>query len=124
MPQATDTQPTLVQGTSLWQQARKRLRKTRMAMIGGAVTLLLTVCCFVGPLLIAATWGYDYEGQDLRYGAQPPTWQHWFGTDYFGRDLLTRVLFGGRISLIVGLLAATVAALVGTLYGAVSGYIG
>ena len=124
MQQAQGIEPTLVPGTSLWQQARKRLRKNRMAMVGGAVTLILTAGCFIGPLLIAATWGYDYESQNLRYGAQAPSWQHWFGTDYFGRDLLTRVLYGGRISLIVGLLAATVAALVGTLYGAVAGYAG
>src|SRR5262245_28546739 len=125
MPDAnSQPEPILVQGTSLWRQAAKRLRKNRMAILGGAVTLALTVCCFLGPVLIAITWGYDYESQNLRYGAQPPSWQHWFGTDYFGRDLLTRVLYGGRISLIVGLLAATVAALVGTLYGAISGYVG
>lgn len=114
----------LVRGTSLWQDAWRRLRKNWMAMAGGYVTSFLVVACFLGPLVIRATWGYDYEAQDLAYGARPPSWSHWFGTDYFGRDLLTRVLYGGQISLIVGLLAASVAATVGTMYGAVSGFAG
>jgi oligopeptide transport system permease protein len=114
----------LVVGTSLWKDAWKRLRKNRMAVAGGVITALLVVVCFVGPLFIHLTWGYDYEAQDLAYGARPPSWRHWFGTDYFGRDLLTRVLYGGQISLAVGLLAASVAAGIGTLYGAVSAYAG
>ncbi|HET6280621.1 MAG TPA: ABC transporter permease [Polyangia bacterium] len=114
----------LVLGTSLWQDAWKRLRKNRMAVAGGAVTILLVIACFLGPTLIAATWGYTYEAQNLAFGARGPSWQHWFGTDYFGRDLLTRTLSGGQISLAVGLLAATVAAALGTVYGALSGYVG
>ena len=117
------TDETLV-GVSLWQDALRRLRKNRMAMTGGYVTLALTLAAFLGPLVIRATWGYDYEAQNLAYGARPPSAAHWFGTDFFGRDLLTRVLFGSQISLTVGLLAALVAASVGTVYGAVSGYIG
>lgn len=95
-----------------------------MALLGGTVVLSLMVACFLGPLLIGLTWGYDYETQNLAYGAQPPSLQHWFGTDFHGRDLLTRVLYGGQISLIVGLLAAGVAASIGTIYGAISGYLG
>lgn len=114
----------LVEGTSLWKDALKRLRRNRMAMLGAVVTVVLVVACFIGPPIIAATWGYDFEQQDLAYGARPPSAAHWFGTDFFGRDLLTRVLFGGQISLTVGLLAATVAATVGTLYGAVAGFVG
>jgi oligopeptide transport system permease protein len=111
-------------GDSLWRDALKRLRKNRMAMLGGIVTVLLTAACFIGPSLLAQLCGYDYETQDLAYGARPPTLAHWFGTDFFGRDLLTRVLYGGQISLVVGLLAASVAASIGTLYGAISGYVG
>jgi oligopeptide transport system permease protein len=114
----------LGQGTSLLRQALKRLRKNRMAVAGGSAARALAAACFVGPGLIGLTWGYDFETQNLRYGARPPSWDHWFGTDFFGRDLLTRVLHGGRISLLVGLLAACVAAVVGTLYGAVAGYAG
>jgi oligopeptide transport system permease protein len=114
----------LVVGTSLWRDAFRRLQKNRMAMAGLLVTVSLTLFSFAGPLLVKQLWGYDYETQSLGYGPRPPSAAHWFGTDYFGRDLLTRVLFGGQISLTVGLLAASVAALVGTVYGAVSGYVG
>ncbi|HEX7477981.1 MAG TPA: ABC transporter permease [Polyangiales bacterium] len=113
-----------IAGDSLWKDAVKRLRKNRMAMLGAIVTVLLTAACFVGPSLLAQLCGYDYETQDLAYGAHRPTLAHWFGTDFFGRDLLTRVLYGGQISLVVGLLAASVAASIGTLYGAISGYVG
>jgi oligopeptide transport system permease protein len=113
-----------IAGASLRQDAWRRLRKNRLAIAGLWVTLALTAASFLGPLLTQALWGYDYERQNLEYGARPPSFAHWFGTDFFGRDLLTRVLFGGQISLTVGLLAAAVAATIGTLYGAVSGYVG
>jgi oligopeptide transport system permease protein len=112
------------QGSSLWQDAWRSLKRNRMAMAGLWVTCGLTLASFVGPLFTHALWGYDYDAQNLDYGARAPSLQHWFGTDYFGRDLLTRVLLGGQISLTVGLLAATVAASIGTVYGAVSGYVG
>jgi oligopeptide transport system permease protein len=114
----------LALGRSLWRDALARLRRNRMAIAGLFVTIALTILAFAGPLLTRQIWGYDYERQDLSYGARPPSAAHWFGTDYFGRDLLTRVLFGSQISLSVGLLAASVAATIGTLYGAVSGYVG
>jgi oligopeptide transport system permease protein len=124
MNDTSTMQAELPAGTSLWQDAWKRLRKNRMAIAGGAVALALVLLCFIGPVAVAAAWGYDYEAQNLRYGARPPSLAHWFGTDYFGRDLFTRVLYGGQISLAVGLLAAGVAASIGTLYGAVAGYAG
>ena len=111
-------------GTSLWAQAFKRLRQNRAAMLSTIVVGLIAVACFLGPLLIWVVWGYDYESQNLSYGAQPPSWKHWFGTDYYGRDTLTRVLYGGQISLMVGLLAASVASIVGTIFGAISGFFG
>ena len=114
----------LIVGTSLWHDAWRRLRKNRMAVTGGVFVIALTLSCVAGPWIISATWGYGYETQNLSYGAQPPTWSHWFGTDFFGRDVLTRVLYGGRVSLQVGLLAAIVSATLGTVYGAVSGYAG
>lgn len=120
----SDVADPIVEGTSLWQDALRRLRKNRMAVVGGVVTSTLALACFIGPLLISYTWGYDFSAQDLAYGAKAPTLAHWFGTDFLGRDLLTRVLYGGQISLLVGILAASVAATIGTLYGAVSGYLG
>lgn len=114
----------LVEGTSLWSDAYKRLKKNKPAIAGGVVVLVLVLACTLGPLIIRATWGYGYDQQDLAYGAQPPSAAHWFGTDFLGRDLLTRVLYGGQISLLVGLLAAGVAGTIGTLYGAIGGYLG
>jgi len=114
----------MIEATSLWRDGIKRLRKNRMAVAGGFVTLLLSIACFVGPFIIEWTWGYDFSAQNLAYGARAPSWSHWFGTDFLGRDLFTRVLYGGQISILVGLLAAGVAATIGTVYGAVSGYLG
>src|SRR5262245_3094955 len=89
--------PDVLAGTSLSRDAWRRLKRNRMAMAGLFVTVTLTLSAFVGPLIVHAVWGYDYESQDLAYGARPPTLAHWFGTDYFGRDLLTRVMFGSQI---------------------------
>lgn len=114
----------LAAGSSLWHDAWKRLRKNHVAVASGWILAFLATACLVGPGIVSATWGYDYETQNLAFGPQPPSWDHPFGTDFFGRDLLTRVLYGGRVSLTVGFLAATVAATIGTVYGAVAGYAG
>ena len=110
----------LVEGTSLWKDAWRRLRKNRMAVAGGTFIAVLVIASFVGPFLT----GYSYEAQNLDYGAQAPSAAHWLGTDYLGRDLLTRVFYGTQISLLVGLLAAVVSLVIGTLYGAVAGFRG
>jgi len=124
LPISSPQTDSLAAGHSLAQDAWLRLKKNRMAMAGLYVTGALSVLCFLGPTLLHALAGYDYESQDLAYGPRAPSALHWFGTDYFGRDLFTRVLCGGQISLTVGLLAASVAACIGTLYGALSGYVG
>jgi len=67
---------------------------------------------------------YSYEVQDLDLGASPPSAAHWLGTDTFGRDLLTRVMYGGRVSLAVGFIATTVALVIGVFWGAIAGYAG
>jgi oligopeptide transport system permease protein len=114
----------LVAGSSLWQDAWRRLRKNKMAVASGLVIAVLGLACLLGPTLLAVAGGYDPDAQDLAYGPQPPSWQHPFGTDFYGRDLLVRVLAGGQVSLAVGILAALIAALIGTIYGAVSSYAG
>ena len=120
---SVETESLLV-GSSPMRDAWKRLKRNRMAMAGLWTTLALTALCLLGPFVVRAIWGYEYDSQDLAYGAHPPSLRHLFGTDFFGRDLLTRVLYGGQISLAVGLLAASVAASIGTVYGAISGYLG
>jgi oligopeptide transport system permease protein len=107
-------------GVSLWQDAWTRLRKNRMAMAGLVFMVLILVLCLVTPWLSP----YGYEEQDLRLGAVPPSGAHWLGTDTFGRDLLTRILFGGRMSLAVGFVATGVALVIGVAYGAIAGYLG
>ena len=108
------------QGTSLWRDAWIRLRKNRLAVIGGITLIVVTLLCLLAPFVSP----YDYEQQDLVLGAAGPSAQHWLGTDVFGRDLLTRILYGGRISLMVGLIATGVALIIGVTWGAIAGYAG
>ena len=96
-------------GTSLWRDAWFRLRKNRMAAASFVVLALLSLACFLGPFVIRYTVHYTYEGQNLELGASRPSARHWLGTDALGRDQLTRLLHGGRVSLLVGLAATAVA---------------
>jgi oligopeptide transport system permease protein len=81
---------------------------------------VITIVCVAGPWISA----YGYEQQDLSNTFSPPSAQHWLGTDQLGRDLLVRLLFGGRVSLGVGLAATFVALTIGVIYGAVAGFFG
>jgi oligopeptide transport system permease protein len=107
-------------GTSLWQDALARLAKNKLAAISAVILIMIALACIVGPWLSM----YGYQQQDLQLGAAPPSSQHWLGTDVFGRDNLVRILYGGRISLMVGLIATGVALLIGVTYGAIAGYLG
>ena len=106
-------------GHSPWGDAWHRLRRNRAAFAGAILLLVLALACAAGPL-----FSQSYEGQNLDLGAVPPSSQHWLGTDILGRDLLARTLYGGRISLMVGLVATFVALAIGVTYGAVAGYAG
>lgn len=108
------------QGTSLWQDAWWRLRRNTLAVLSACLLLVMALACIAGPWLSP----YGYEEQNLLLGAAPPSAIHWLGTDGFGRDLLTRILYGGRISLMVGLIATGVALCIGVTWGAVAGYFG
>ncbi|MEZ7952456.1 MAG: ABC transporter permease [Halioglobus sp.] len=108
------------QGTSLWRDAWLRLRRNRLAVLGLTVLLLFIVIAAATPWIAP----YDYAQQDLELGATPPSAAHWLGTDIFGRDLLTQIMFGGRISLAVGFIATAVALLIGVTWGAIAGYMG
>lgn len=107
-------------GTSLWRDAWRRLRKNRFALAG------LSVLCLMIALALVTPWvaPYSYAAQNLDLGAVRPNAQHWLGTDVLGRDLLTRTLYGGRMSLMVGFCATAVSLVVGVLYGAVAGFAG
>jgi oligopeptide transport system permease protein len=112
--------PAIERGSSLGRDAWQRLRRNRLAVAGGALLLLLAAACVLGPVFSA----YGYADQNLDNTFAPPSGAHWLGTDQLGRDLLVRVLYGGRISLGVGLCATFVALTIGVVYGAVSGYVG
>ncbi|HEY0863505.1 MAG TPA: ABC transporter permease [Lacunisphaera sp.] len=107
-------------GSSPGRDAWHRLQKNRLALAGGIMLLVLTVLCVAGPWFLRAT----YQEQNLDLGATPPSAAHWLGTDTLGRDLLVRLLYGGRISIGVGLCATLVALTIGVVYGAVAGYVG
>ena len=107
-------------GASLWHDAWLRLRKNRAAVTGGVVLVIMVVLAILTPWIAP----YGYEAQNLDLGATPPSAAHWLGTDIFGRDLLTQILYGGRISLAVGFIATAVALVIGVTWGAVAGYVG
>jgi oligopeptide transport system permease protein len=107
-------------GNSLWHDAWLRLRKNKLAVFGMCALTVITIVCVTGPWISA----YGYEQQDLSNTFSPPSAQHWLGTDQLGRDLLVRLLFGGRVSLGVGLAATFVALTIGVVYGAVAGFFG
>ena len=108
------------QGSSLWHDAWLRLRKNKLAVFGGGVLLFMLVVALLTPWIAP----YSYEAQNLDLGASPPSSQYWLGTDIFGRDVLTQIMYGGRISLAVGFIATAVALLIGVTWGAVAGYAG
>lgn len=119
LPSAALSPDDLERGHSLWSDAWHRLRKNRLALFGGILLCVLTFACVFGPL-----FAQSYHAQNLNLGATAPSAAHWLGTDTLGRDLLSRILYGGRISLMVGLVATFVALTIGVTYGAIAGYIG
>jgi len=108
------------QGTSLWRDAWRRLARNRLALLGLFVLALFTLLALLTPWIAP----YEYAQQNLELGATPPSATHWLGTDIFGRDLLTQILYGGRVSLAVGFVATAVALLIGVSWGAIAGYAG
>ena len=109
-------------GRSPWADARARFLRNRAAVISTALLALITVLCVAGPWLLP----HGYEDTDFNLMGIGPTWTNWhlFGTDDLGRDLLVRTLVGGRISLIVGLLATLLSVTLGVVWGATAGYLG
>ncbi len=108
------------QGTSLWQDAWLRLRKNHLAVLGLAILVVFIVIALLTPWIAP----YSYQQQNLELGASGPSAAHWLGTDIFGRDLMTQIMYGGRVSLAVGFIATAVALLIGVTWGAVAGYVG
>ena len=105
---------------SLWKDAWTRLRNNKLALMGLVTLVLFCIVAFLTPWVAP----YGYEEQNLILGASPPSYQHLLGTDVFGRDMLTRIMYGGRVSLLVGFIATSVALVIGVSWGAVAGYAG
>ena len=109
-----------VEASSLWRDAWLRLKANRMAVAGFAFFVFVTILSIIGPEITS----YEYDQQDLENTFSAPSSEHWFGTDNLGRDLFSRVLSGGRISLAVGFLATAVSLAIGVSYGMTAGYVG
>jgi peptide/nickel transport system permease protein len=105
---------------SLWSKAWKRFLRHKLALFGLSVMAVLLFSAIAAPLLTP----YSPIKQDLRNLRQSPNADHWLGTDGVGRDILTRVLYAGRISLSVGLVSVSISAFAGILIGVAAGYVG
>ncbi len=102
------------------QDAWKRFKQNKLALIGLIFLLIMLVLSIIVPIISP----YTYDGQDLNLQHAGSSLQHLMGTDKFGRDMLVRIMCGGRISLAVGFAAAAISLVVGVVYGAISGYLG
>ena len=111
-----------IKGRSPWEDAKHRLLKNRAAVYSAYIMAIMFVLVVFGPMLVS--WESDFTDWD--YTSTPPSIEsgHWLGTDPVGRDILVRTLEGGRISLLVGLVATIVSLVIGVSYGAIAGYFG
>nr|MBC7244695.1 ABC transporter permease [Chloroflexota bacterium] len=106
--------------TNLWQDALRRLLRNKLAVVGMLILAVFLLCALFAPLLAP----YDPLEQRLVLRRQPPSQQYPFGLDDLGRDILSRIIFGAQVSLRVGVLSVSLAIILGTLLGLVSGYLG
>jgi oligopeptide transport system permease protein len=102
------------------QDAWRRFRRNPTALIGLVLLALIFAFAIFGPILSS----HSYREQNLNRAYESPSAEHWFGTDAHGRDLFVRVMMGGRISLLVGIIATATSCVIGVLYGGFSGYMG
>ncbi|MEK8127102.1 ABC transporter permease [Paenibacillus filicis] len=114
------TKRKLVASSSPWRQTFRSLRKNRAALAGLIVLVFVILLCVIGPLFTSTT-GHRVVASLIN---KPPSASHWLGTDNVGRDVLARLLQGGRISIMVGVLSMLSAVIVGTVIGILAGYYG
>jgi len=105
---------------SLWSDAFDRLKKNRLAVVSGIILIILLVLAIFAPWIAPHSYAY----QNLELGAVGPSSSYWLGTDTLGRDQFSRILYGARVSLLVGFVATAVALLIGVSWGIVAGFFG
>ena len=105
---------------SLWSDAYRRLINNKAAVISACILAILILAAIFAPFLASHSYAY----QNLELGATPPSPEYLLGTDTLGRDLLSRILYGARVSLLVGFVATAVALVIGVTWGIVAGYFG
>lgn len=105
---------------SYWQDAWRRLKKNRVAMVALYIVIAIILFAFLGPIFSQ----YDYAQQIRGSENIAPCWEHPFGTDNAGRDILVRTMFGTRVSLIIGVVASLIVLVIGSTYGAIAGFVG
>lgn len=119
-----DTRQDVGKPKSLWADARRRLMKNRMAVFCGLLFFAIALFCFVGPFVVKILTGMDGATQNVELGASPPSWSHWMGTDTLGRDMMVRTMEGGQIAIMVGMVATSMALIIGVAWGAIAAYAG
>jgi len=110
-----------MQRNTPWTMAKRRLKRDRSAMIGLYIITFLILIAIFAPILSPY---HPIDDYDLTKNLQSPSTEHWFGTDWMGRDVFTRVLYGSRISLTIGLASRVVTLTIGITLGAIAGYFG
>ncbi len=113
-----DIQKRATKGTSIWKLAMRSFIKNRLAMTSLVIFLLVILVCVIGPFFV----GHDPNSVNLKGVLQRPSAEHWLGTDKAGRDVLSRLLVGGRYSLMIGILSEVVSIALGTLFGVLAGF--
>lgn len=97
----------------------RTLKQNKVAMVSLGFIVFIILIAIIGPFILPG-----YQKEDLLHTLEAPSVEHWFGTDILGRDVLTRLVRGTRISLIIGFVAETINLMIGTIYGGIAGYLG
>ena len=106
--------------TTYWHDVWQRFRRDKLALVGLVIIVIMTLMCIIMPLVSP----YTYDSSDYLNMNASPSWAHPCGTDQLGRDQFIRIMYGARISLTIGFVAAAINFLIGVIYGGLAGYLG
>src|SRR5215203_5654199 len=119
-PGASPASGAPIRQSNLWKDAYRRYRRNKGAVIAGAGFIVILLYCLIVPIVSP----YDPNEINFAIANEPPSLEHPFGTDKFGRDLFTRTALGGRVSILIGFGATLAILFIGVVYGAISGFVG